>query len=538
MPVHEVTTPVSYSLSPYAGAWTKAEAAHLLRRTMFGPTNQQILDAVADGMATTVTNLLQIPVVGDPLAYDTNETIVPYGSTWVNAVYPSDVAQAQLVETARQLSLGSWIIERINTEQVSIAEKMCLFWQNHFAATPSADSRATYDYHMLIRQYALGNFKQFVKDMTINPNMLLFLNGATNNVFFPNENYGRELLELFTIGKGPQIGPGDYTNYTEDDIFNAAKVLTGYYVDGLRSDTLTSVSAVYNSILHDTSTKTFSSHFGNAMISDNGANEYGDLIDMIFLQDECAYFICRKIYRYFVNYDLTAAVEANVIPDLANTLIANNYDILPVMSQLLQSDHFYDIAIRGAIIRGPLDAVFSMFNATGTIPNFDLTTDSQMRVLLYGFCEQQGQSYASPPSVSGWPEYYQEPAFSQLWINATTLKNRFDAAAGLTLITGIPVNGEFLRLDALNFLDNLSDPTQPTVIIDDLADVFAPKGLNAAQKLILKNILLSGLTVSDWQMEYGLYLSDPSNTTYSDPLKSRVSQVLNYMFRMPEFHVF
>lgn len=538
MPVHEVTTPVSYSLSPYAGAWTKAEAAHLLRRTMFGPTNQQILDAVADGMATTVTNLLQIPVVGDPLAYDTNETIVPYGSTWVNAVYPSDVAQAQLVETARQLSLGSWIIERINTEQVSIAEKMCLFWQNHFAATPSADSRATYDYHMLIRQYALGNFKQFVKDMTINPNMLLFLNGATNNVFFPNENYGRELLELFTIGKGPQIGPGDYTNYTEDDIFNAAKVLTGYYVDGLRSDTLTSVSAVYNSILHDTSTKTFSSHFGNATISDNGANEYGDLIDMIFLQDECAYFICRKIYRYFVNYDLTAAVEANVIPDLANTLIANNYDILPVMSQLLQSDHFYDIAIRGAIIRGPLDAVFSMFNATGTIPNFDLTTDSQMRVLLYGFCEQQGQSYASPPSVSGWPEYYQEPAFSQLWINATTLKNRFDAAAGLTLITGIPVNGEFLRLDALNFLDNLSDPTQPTVIIDDLADVFAPKGLNAAQKLILKNILLSGLTVSDWQMEYGLYLSDPSNTTYSDPLKSRVSQVLNYMFRMPEFHVF
>ena len=209
------------------------------------------------------------------------------------------MAQAQLVETARQLSLGSWIIERINNEQVSIAEKMCLFWQNHFAATAGPDARATYDYHMLIRQHALGNFKQFVKDMTINPNMLLFLNGATNNVFFPNENYARELLELFTIGKGPQIGPGDYSNYTEDDIFEAAKILTGYYVDGLRSDTLTDVSAVYNGILHDTSTKTLSYHFGNATITDNGANEYGDLIDIIFQQNECANFICRKLYRYF-----------------------------------------------------------------------------------------------------------------------------------------------------------------------------------------------------------------------------------------------
>lgn len=537
MPVNEVTTPVSFSMNPYTGPWTKVEAAHLLRRTMFGPTNQQILDAVADGMTTTVTNLLQIPAVSDPLAFDANETIVPFGTTWVNSVYPSDVAQAQLVETARLMSLGSWVIERINTEQVSIAEKMCLFWQNHFAATAGSDARATYDYHMLIRQYALGNFKQFVKDMTINPNMLLFLNGATNNVFFPNENFARELLELYTIGKGPQIGPGDYSNYTENDIFEAAKVLTGYYVDGLRSDTLTDVTAVYNSILHDSSTKTLSYHFGNASITDNGANEYGDLIDIIFQQNECANFICRKLYRYFVNYDLTTDVETNVIPDMASTLIANNYDILPVMSELLQSEHFYDIAIRGAIIRGPLDMVFSMFNGTGTIPSFDLDTDSQMRLLLYGFCEQQGQSYAAPPAVAGWPAYYQTPAYSQLWINATTLKSRFEAATGLTFLTGIPINGENLRLDALNFLDNLSDPTQPSTIIDDLADVFAPKGLNVAQKLILQNLLLQGLSVSDWQMEYGLYLSDPLNPTYADPIRARVSAVLNYMFRMPEFHV-
>src|SRR3989338_9626348 len=195
---------VSLSLTPYTGPWTKAEAGHLLRRTLFGPTNQQILDAVANGMAATVTALLQMPVLTPPLAYAPGETIVPLGTTWVNAVYPSNQIDASTVETARLMSLCGWIMQRINTEQVSIAEKMCLFWQNHFAASATLDSRATYDYHMLIRQHALGNFRQFVKDMTINPCMLLFLNGATNTLYSPNENYARELLELFTIGKGPQ----------------------------------------------------------------------------------------------------------------------------------------------------------------------------------------------------------------------------------------------------------------------------------------------------------------------------------------------
>lgn len=183
------------SMTPYTGQWTKAEAAHLLRRTMFGATNQQILDAVSNGLNSTITNLLQIPTIGPPLAYDTDETIAPIGTTWVDSVYPTDSSLSQQVENARQRSLAGWTMQRLNEEQVSIAEKMCLFWQNHFAAFSVFDARAAYDYHMLIRTHALGNFNQFVKDMTVNPNMLIFLNGASNNVFSPNENYARELLE-------------------------------------------------------------------------------------------------------------------------------------------------------------------------------------------------------------------------------------------------------------------------------------------------------------------------------------------------------
>lgn len=524
-------------MNPYTGPWTKQQAAHLLRRTMFGPTNQQILDAVSNGMNATVTSLLQIPAVALPLSYHPGETIAPFGTTWVNSVYPSNPIDAQTVENARLASLGATIMSRINFEQANISEKMCLFWQNHFAATATQDSRATYDYHMLIRSHALGNFRQFVKDMTVNPNMLLFLNGATNNVFSPNENYARELLELFTIGKGPQIGPGDYTNYTEDDVAAAAKILTGYYVNGLRSDTLTSVSAIYNAILHDTSTKTMSAHFGSAVIPDNGANEYIDLINVIFTQDECAFFICRKLYRYFVNYDLTAAVETDIIAVMAATLIANNYDILPVMSELLQSEHFYDISVRGAIIRGPLETVYSIFNSTSSGPAFDLATDSEMQLNLYWLAEAMNQGYASPPSVAGWPEYYQEPAFSKLWANSTTVKLRFDVAGFVTVLTGIPVNGELLKVNALTFVDGLSLPADAVAVIDDIADVFCPKGLSAVQKLVLKAILTGGLPDFEWTIQYNDYQANIGNPTFENPVRTKVEQVLYRVFQMPEFHV-
>lgn len=535
MPENEPLPGVSLSMTPYTGQWTKAEAGHLLRRTTFGATNQEILDAVSNGMAATVTSLLQIPSIGDPLAYHPDETIVAQGQTWITAVYPTDPVQAQSVDTARQLSLGGWLMERLNSETLTIAEKICLFWHNHFSATPSADMRATYDYHMLLRSHALGDFKQMVKDVTINPNMLIFLNGGTNNVFSPNENYARELLELFTIGKGPQIGPGDYTNYTELDVAEAAKILTGYYVTGLRSDSQTTVDAVYDTLLHDHTTKTLSSKFGGAVISPNGANEYSDFIDVIFQQDEVAHHICRKLYRYFVNYDLTTAVESTVIDEMANTLITNNYQILPVLTELFQSEHFYDISVRGALIKGPMDVLYSMLNQCDSAPNFGLATDYEMLLNIYWFGDALGQAYATPPSVAGWPAYYQEPSYTKLWVNATHIKTRFDAGLWMTLGTGIPVNGDFWKIDGLHFVDNLSDPYDAPTVIQDITDLFCPKGLTATQQLTLKLILTNGLPDFEWTVQYDDYQNNIGNPTYEDPVRQRIELVLSQVFQMPEF---
>ncbi len=536
MPDNDIEVEISYSMTPYTGPWTKAEAAHLLRRTMFGPTNQQILDAVADGMNTTVTNLLQIPAIGEPLTFHPDEIIAAQGATWINSVYPTDQIVAQSVDSARQMSLGAWLLERINKEQVSIGEKMCLFWQNHFAASAGFDSRAAYDYFALLRTHALGNFKQLVKDVTIDPNMLLFLDGATNTVYSPNENYARELLELFTIGKGPQIGPGDYTNYTEDDVAAGAKILTGYILQGLRSDSLTQVTSVFTPFLHDTSTKVLSSHFGGVSIPDGGANEYSDYIDIIFQQDEVARFICRKFYRYFVNFDLTPAVETNVIAEMSSTLIANNYDVLPVLTELFTSEHFYDISVRGALIRGPFDMLYGMLNSTESQTNFALDTDYQMQLNVYAVSNVLGQNYLAPPSVAGWPAYYQTPAYTQLWMNATHLKTRFDVSTFMTILPGIPVNGENWKVNGLGFLDNLSIPADPVQVIDDMVDLFCPKGLDALQKLILKSILTNGQPDFEWTIQYNEYIADPTNPTVADPVRQRVELVLARLFQMPEFH--
>lgn len=533
IPDQSVEPPVSLSLTPYTGTWTKVQAAHLLRRTLFGPTFEQIQQAVADGMDATVAQLLTIPATAPPLAFLPDETIAAFGTTWVNSVYPS--SNPSNVDNARRYSLGGWIMQRLNQPTLSIQEKMCLFWDNHFGVEGTFDARAIYNLHELYRANCLGNFKQLVKDVTVDPNMLIFLNGASNNQFAPNENYSRELLELFTVGKGLQVGPGDYSNYTESDIAEGAKILTGWTVDGMLSDTLTSPTAVYYPILHDATVKTLSGYFGNATISNADNLEYANYIDVIFQQPGMAKFICRKLYRWFVNYDLTQDVEDNVIADMATTLETNNFDILPVMDQLLKSEHFYDVSMLGTIIKNPLECIFSMLNSTHSQANFDLATNYQMYVEIYNFASVLGMEYFRPPSVGGWTSYYQAPSYTRLWANSSYIKLRFDVGAFLTVFTGIQINGEFFKVNALTFLDGLSLPSDAPQVIDDIVDVFCPKGLSAADKLVLKALLTNGLPDFEWTLQYNEYLANPGNVTYSDPVRQRVEYVLYRLFQMPQF---
>ncbi len=211
-------------MTPYSGPWTTNQAAHLLRRCTFGANYQQIQNTVNLGLASALNQLFLPSVTDEPLSYDAGEQVVNIGETWVSAVYPANATANQQTEAARMKSLGAWLVKNLNQESLSITEKMQFFWQNHFGVTTSGDARAMYHYLQLLRQHALGNVRQLVKEVTIDPCMLLFLNGNTNTVFSPNENYGRELLELFTVGKGAQLAAGDYSTFTEQDVAAAAKI--------------------------------------------------------------------------------------------------------------------------------------------------------------------------------------------------------------------------------------------------------------------------------------------------------------------------
>lgn len=528
-------------LSEYSGPWTETEAAYLLKRTVFGATLDQINQASQLGLTSFVNTLRLLyldPIYDYPLAFLPEETITPYGQTWVDQVYPNDQQARINHENARKDSLEAWLFEQFNNNELNIRNKMILFWHNHFAVKFSPDSRATFDYFMLLNEYAIGNFKELVKNITINPSMLLFLDGASNSKDNPNENFARELLELFTIGKGPQIGEGDYSNYTEDDIRSIAKALTGWKVEGILSSTSGSVTSNFDVNNHDLGDKALSHHFNNAVITNNGSNEYADVIDKIFEQEETARFICRKLYRYFVNSEIDNYIEDNIIADLANTLYVNNYEIWSVLIELLRSEHFYKPEFRGAIIKNPFELIFSQLNSLDSRPMFDFESSYNKYLTISLSSTAMGANLLIPHSVAGWPAYYQAPQFYKIWINSSLISTRLDFSRKITVGEGVvDLFDEAYEVDYLHFLNSLSVPSDPIKVVDDLSLIFCPVDLNSTKKELLKSILTDNLPDFEWTLQYNEYQANPNDSDLSNPINQKIAQTLFQLFKFPDFQV-
>ena len=542
MPTCQNIAPITLSMAPYTGPWTKDLASHLLRRTLFGPTQVQINDTVALGVDFAVENLLQIIPSTDPLTWHPDEAVGAQGATWVTEFYPTDEALVDPTEDARKHSLFSWIAGRINTEQnasPSITEKICFFWHNHFSAKRTGDGRNTFMYHRLLDTHALGNFRTLIEDITVDPCMMYFLDTASNTKWSPNENYARELLELYTIGKGPLIGPGDYSNYTEEDIAAGAMILTGWKVRENKSAVANPYSE-FDPSHHEDSDKQLSHHFNNAIVTSNDELEYKDFIDLIFQKDETAFHISKKLYRFFVSTEITPEIESSVIDQMAQTMLANNYEIRPVLAELLKSEHFYDLVNIGAHMKSPLEFIFSMMNPTLTYPTNGLDGDNLLWKQLYAKASSINQNWYTPPSVAGWPCFYQEPAFMQHWLNAATINSRFWYVTQLTThSTGISSDtfGTLysIKIDALSFLATLQTPSDGTAMIDEICLLFLPRLLEQTKMDALLNTLTDGLPEFEWTLQYNEYLANPADVNYSDPVKSQMEAVLSQLFKSPEF---
>lgn len=524
-------------INPYAGPWTANEVQHLLKRVMFGATRADINYFKTKTVSQAIDELLAptAPLPSPPLndyAASATDPNVPAGQTWV-----ANPINDGTLNSLRRSSFKKWWTGVMLNQDRSIREKLTLFWANHFG-TETADisfGNYVYNHHTLLRQNALGNFKQLIKAVTIDAGMLRYLNGYLNTNTAPDENYARELQELFTIGKNPATGLFDYT---EDDVKKAAKVLTGWRING------TTYTVFFEPARHDSSSKTFSSFYNNTTIVGRtgaaGAAETDDLINMIFQKNEVSKFIVRKLYRWFVYYKIDAATESNVIEPLAAIFRSSNYEIKPVLEALLKSEHFFDVLNRGCMIKSPVDKVI------GSLREFEVVFPSVttnyldaygMWNYIFGWLNSMSQNIGDPPNVSGWPAYYQEPQFYQLWINADTLpkRNRF---TDTMLLTGYTRSGKKIMIDAVAFVKNIPNAEDPNVLLNEILNIIYRVPLTAATKQTIKQqTLLSGQTTDGyWSTAWLDYISNPTQANYTI-VNNRLKPLLQYLMNLAEYQL-
>jgi uncharacterized protein (DUF1800 family) len=537
------------SLLPMTGTLGTRLAAHLLRRGSYLINKARIdqfasmtPDAAVDALFAPAPNVIPEPI--DP------ET----GQPWINSGMDPYSDNDRLLHYIA----GWWIHEAIKSP--SIEYKIMFFLHANFVISTEEfyPNRPFFDYLSLLKFYAKGSFKTLSKKMTLDNVMLVYLNGESNTNTNPQENYGREYLELFTIGKGEQVGPDDYTNYTEGDVAVAAKLLTGFKTSGrpispdlqdLDPDTgITKGWANYDD--HDSTDKQFSHAFGNLLIP--GAvdeadmyRELDDFVDMVFDQDATAETICRKLYRYFVSNRIDAEIETDIIVPLAQTLRTNDYNLEITLKQLLKSQHFYDADdssntddIIGSILKSPLEMLahtVNLFhiNILPPLANPYEHYDQWYRMsVIYDILGKSGMNIFRPLNVAGYPAYYQEPQYHRNWLDSSTILARY--SMGEMLVTGDRILsygdlGGNVRVDIVDFVTNgfVSDPGNAEAIVDEITETVFPETVMTERKAyFLDEILLGNLSPTNWYFEWLTYQNSGNSTAVRMQLNALFKSIL------------
>ncbi len=280
-----------------------------------------------------------------------------------------------------------WIYRMASTDESPLLERMTLFWHGHFACESKLPHHAINQLNV-IRQNALGNFKDLVLGIAKDASMIRYLNNQQNRKNSPNENFARELMELFTIGRG---------NYTEKDIKEAARAFTGWFSN-------TKGEFRFAKHQHDFSEKTFMGKTGNF----DGA----DIIDIILKQKETATFVAQKVYSYFVN----KKINTQHIQEMADVFYNSNYDIRSLMQYVFKADWFYARENIGSKIKSPIEFI------AGLLKVLDVSFPDWKTLIFVQ--RALGQTLFRPPNVAGWEG-------GKAWIDNATLMFRLNIVAYL-----------------------------------------------------------------------------------------------------------
>ncbi len=529
---------VDVGLEPYHGEWGETQAAHLLRRTLFGIKKEELNRFKNLSLSQAIGNLIEeSPKPAPPInnynnpAEGITDPHVALGETWIEAPYANEI------EGQRVRALKSWVISNFLNQETTIHEKMILFWHN-LLVTQSWDvfvGKASYQYFDMLRTHALGNYKEMIKALTLDPAMLLFLNGTRNRKDAPDENYARELQELFCVGKGPD------SKYTERDVQQAAKILTGWVInweDDVKG--AGKVKPYFFPPIHDETDKEFSEFYGNRLIKgrvgEQGKEELDDLLDMIFDNEETAKYICRRIYNFFVYNEIDATAEEKMIKPLAKIFRESNYEIKPVLEALFRSEHFFHPLNQGAQVKNPTDLLLAAWR-TFEMPT-EMVTLLQTRQLHLSMLWQManmGMEICDPPSVAGWSAYYQAPQFDRSWITTDTITARAALTDSL-LFWGFWVNQQTqIKVDFLSFLSKLNKPEDPNEMLREVSTLLIGYPVSDETLQNLKEILLSGQqTDGYWTQAWIQYVDEPNNQEYKLTVNNRLQSTFQRLMQLAE----
>ncbi len=377
------------SLAPYSVPLDKTKAAHLYRRLGFSASVQTVNSAIGTTASALVGTLVNQALAAPDLP-------APIWANWTRANYPADDEAARDLKNAQ---VREWKLAYTNSLlQNNLKDRMSFFWSNHFVTEFEVYECNAFLYHYVncLQRNALGNFRTFVSEIGLTNAMLYYLDGAYNNSNQPNENYARELYELFTLGDG--------NGYTEQDIVETARALTGYVERG----EIFCSPVAFDATRHDAGSKTIFGQTGNW--------GYNDVHDILFQQrpNEIANFICRKLYEFFVHPDSKDATgnADTIIQGMAATFVSSNFEIAPVLQQLLSSEHFFDDTAVGVIIKSPFDMYLNLIKET----NFTYTDETLTSVL--NMSNLLSQTLFNPIDVAGWQR-------DRTWINTNFMIGRW-----------------------------------------------------------------------------------------------------------------
>jgi uncharacterized protein (DUF1800 family) len=398
--------------------WNRTLAAHLFRRAAFGATPAQLDHAVKQSPASVVQQIMR----GSQNASDFRRQ--------------SDELAGTLLATGEPRQLAAWWVYVLVRTPHPMLERMTLFWHGHFATSAEkvTDAALMLQQNRLLRQHALGDFRLLVQEISRDPAMLVYLDSATNRKGRPNENYARELMELFCLGEG---------SYSEKDVQELARCFTGWEIKLGKFR--------FNRFQHDAAQKT--------LLGTTSAFAEGESIDLILQQPSAAQFIAGKLFRQFVRDE--PAPPPELLEPLAEEIRERPWEIGNVVQRILGSEMFFSSHALGRKVRSPVDL------AVGLLRSLEGSADARQ---LAADLHRTGQGLFFPPNVKGWDG-------GRAWINSATILGRANMTARIlsdekTRFGGAPLDAYFARHGA----------DSPRQVIDLLIDLLLAVPLPAAAR--------------------------------------------------------